>query len=188
MPRVKPATGGCAISPSAIRSPRAACWCAATDPPRMKAFSIPTPANFCGRPRIRAIAAIPAGRAAWPGRCTASPPATNTAATRISCETAQACADYYITHTPADGIPPWDFNAPVENRTLLDTSAAAICAAGLLRLCRLEPDPMKGHLYWSTAVQILRSLCREAPGQVGPQMGRNPQRRRVSRPQGIGRG
>ena len=27
-------------------------------------------------------------------------------------ETAEACADYYITHTPADGVPPWDFNAP----------------------------------------------------------------------------
>ncbi len=62
-------------------------------------------------------------------------------------------------HSPTDGIPPWDFNAPVENRTLLDTSAAAICAAGLLRLCRLVPDSLKGHLYWSTAVRILRSLC-----------------------------
>src|SRR3989442_10638103 len=29
-------------------------------------------------------------------------------------ETAQACADYYITHTPADGVAPWDFNAPPE--------------------------------------------------------------------------
>src|SRR5262249_10687795 len=74
-------------------------------------------------------------------------------------ETAQACADYYISHSPADGIPPWDFNAPVENRTLLDTSSAAICVAGLLRLCRLEPDSLKAHLYWSTAVQILSALC-----------------------------
>ena len=74
-------------------------------------------------------------------------------------ETAQSCADFYIQHCPHDGIPPWDFNAPAENRTLPDTSSAAICAAGLLRLCRLVPDSMKGHLYWSTAVQILRSLC-----------------------------
>ena len=57
-------------------------------------------------------------------------------------------------------IPPWDFNAPAENRTLLDTSAAAICAAGLLRLCRLEPDSLKGHFYWSTAVQILRRCAK----------------------------
>ncbi len=74
-------------------------------------------------------------------------------------QTAEACADYYITHTPANGVPPWDYNAPPENRALLDTSAAAIAASGLLRLCRLVNDPMKGHLYWSTAIHILRTLC-----------------------------
>jgi len=74
-------------------------------------------------------------------------------------DTAQSCADFYIQRCPPDGIPPWDFDAPVENRTLLDTSAGAICAAGLLRLCRLVPDSLKGHLYWSTAVQILKALC-----------------------------
>jgi unsaturated chondroitin disaccharide hydrolase len=74
-------------------------------------------------------------------------------------ETAQACADYYITHTPADGVAPWDFNAPLESRKLLDTSAAAIAASGLLRLCRLITDPLKGHLYWTTAIRILRTLC-----------------------------
>jgi unsaturated chondroitin disaccharide hydrolase len=74
-------------------------------------------------------------------------------------QTAEACADYYITHTPANGVPPWDFNAPPENRTLVDTSAAAVAASGLLRLCRIVNDPMKGHFYWSTAIQILRTLC-----------------------------
>jgi unsaturated chondroitin disaccharide hydrolase len=73
--------------------------------------------------------------------------------------TSEACADYYITHTPADGVPPWDYNAPIENRILVDTSTAAIAASGLLRLCRLIADPIKGHLYWSTAIHILRSLC-----------------------------
>ncbi len=73
--------------------------------------------------------------------------------------TAQACADYYISHTPADGICPWDFNAPPESRRLLDTSAAAIAASGLHRLCRMVADPVKGHFYWSTAQHILRSLC-----------------------------
>ncbi|MEO8025815.1 MAG: glycoside hydrolase family 88 protein [Bryobacteraceae bacterium] len=74
-------------------------------------------------------------------------------------ETAEACADYYISHTPSDGVPPWDFDAPIESRTLLDASTAAIAAAGLFRLCRIAPDPMKGHLYWSTAVRILKTLC-----------------------------
>jgi unsaturated chondroitin disaccharide hydrolase len=73
--------------------------------------------------------------------------------------TAEACADYYITHTPADGVPPWDYNAPPENRSLVDSSSAAIAAAGLLRLCRHSGDPMKGHFYWSTAIHILRTLC-----------------------------
>lgn len=74
-------------------------------------------------------------------------------------QTAQACADYYIANTPSDGIPPWDYNAPAETRKLLDTSAAAIAASGLHRLCRLVPDPVKGHFYWCTAQQILRALC-----------------------------
>jgi len=74
-------------------------------------------------------------------------------------ETAEACADYYITHSNSDGMPPWDFNAPPESRKLLDTSSAAIAAAGLLRLCRLLHDPVKGHYYWSTAILILRTLC-----------------------------
>jgi unsaturated chondroitin disaccharide hydrolase len=74
-------------------------------------------------------------------------------------ETAEACADYYITHTSADGVPPWDFNAPNESRKLVDTSAAAIAASGLLRLSRLLHDPVKGHFYWTTAEQILRTLC-----------------------------
>ncbi len=69
-------------------------------------------------------------------------------------ETAEACADYYITHSNSDGVPPWDFNAPPESRKLLDTSSAAIAAAGLLRLCRLLQDPIKGHYYWSTAILI----------------------------------
>jgi unsaturated chondroitin disaccharide hydrolase len=76
-------------------------------------------------------------------------------------ETSEAVADYYITHTGPDGVPPWDFMAPAESRRLLDTSAAAIAASGLVRLCRLIQDPMKGHLYWSTALLILRTLCQK---------------------------
>jgi len=73
--------------------------------------------------------------------------------------TAESCADYYITHTPANGVPPWDYNAPPENRLLVDTSSAAIAASGMLRLCRIVGDPLKGHFYWSTAILILRTLC-----------------------------
>jgi len=74
-------------------------------------------------------------------------------------DTAEGCADYYITHANGDGTPPWDFTAPPDSRKLIDTSTAAIAAAGLLRLCRLLHDPVEGHTYWSTAVLILRTLC-----------------------------
>src|SRR5579871_1867126 len=73
--------------------------------------------------------------------------------------TAAGCADYYVTHASSDGICPWDFNAPPETRSLPDTSAAAIAASGMLRLCRLVHDPVQGHFYWSTAIRILRALC-----------------------------
>lgn len=74
-------------------------------------------------------------------------------------DTAQDCADYFLTHTNSDGIPPWDFQAPPENRKLVDTSAAAIAASALLRLCRMLPDPVKGFYYWSCALHILKTLC-----------------------------
>jgi unsaturated chondroitin disaccharide hydrolase len=74
-------------------------------------------------------------------------------------DTAEQTADYYIAHSPSDGVPPWDFNAPPDSRKLVDTSAAAIMSSGLFRLCRLIQDPLKGHFYWSTANRILRSLC-----------------------------
>jgi len=82
--------------------------------------------------------------------------------------TAEACADYYIAHAPADGVPPWDFNAPPEQRSQGDTSAAAIAAAGLLRLCRLVPDPAKGHFYWSTALWILKTLAGSYLAEADP--------------------
>lgn len=79
--------------------------------------------------------------------------------------TAEACTDYYIAHTPADGVPPWDYNAPPEDRKLLDTSAAAIAASGMLRLSRLLQDPVKGHFYWATGIRILRTLCENHLGK-----------------------
>lgn len=79
-------------------------------------------------------------------------------------QTAEMCADYFITHTPKNGVPPWDYQAPLESRKQVDTSAAAIAAAGLLRLCRLVADPVKGHLYWSAALRVLRTLCEQYLG------------------------
>jgi unsaturated chondroitin disaccharide hydrolase len=74
-------------------------------------------------------------------------------------QTAEACADFYIANTPADGVPPWDFDAPGESRQLLDTSAAAIAASGLLQLGGLSNDLVKGNFYRQTARYILQTLC-----------------------------
>jgi unsaturated chondroitin disaccharide hydrolase len=73
--------------------------------------------------------------------------------------TAEMCADFYLTHAPADGVVPWDFDAPPESRTLLDTSASAIAASGLLRLSAIAIDPSKRARYREMAEWILTSLC-----------------------------
>ena len=83
--------------------------------------------------------------------------------------TAEACADFYIEHTPADGVPPWDYDAPAESRAQVDTSAAAIAASGLFRLGGLCSDPIKGLLYDSLARHILNTLCTKYLPQADPE-------------------
>jgi unsaturated chondroitin disaccharide hydrolase len=73
--------------------------------------------------------------------------------------TAEQCADFYIENTPSDGVPPWDYDAPDESRAQVDTSAAAIAAAGLFRLGGLCSDPIKGLLYDSLARHIVHTLA-----------------------------
>ena len=66
-------------------------------------------------------------------------------------ETAKAAADFYLEHTPTDGVPYWDTGAPglaqmgdyldrpaepFNDHEPVDSSAAAISAQGLLRLGR----------------------------------------------------
>jgi unsaturated chondroitin disaccharide hydrolase len=84
-------------------------------------------------------------------------------------QTAEACADFYIEHTPSDGVPPWDYDAPEASRAQIDTSAAAIAAAGLFRLGGLTADPVKGLLYDSAARHILSTLCTRYLGKSDPE-------------------
>jgi len=83
-------------------------------------------------------------------------------------ETAESCADFYLLQTPADGIPPWDYDAPEESRTLIDTSAAAIAAGGLLRLSGILADRAKAHFYRSAGLRILRNLCQNHAASSDP--------------------
>jgi unsaturated chondroitin disaccharide hydrolase len=68
--------------------------------------------------------------------------------------TAEALATYFVGHSPTNGIPPWDFDAP--GTPPVDTSAAAIAADGLVMLSTVAGT--SGSLYLTDAENILGSL------------------------------
>ena len=84
-------------------------------------------------------------------------------------QTAELCADFYLEHSPADGVAPWDYDAPEESRRQVDTSAAAIAAIGLFRLAGMSADRMKAHLYTQAARKIVDTLCTKHLGQEHPE-------------------
>jgi unsaturated chondroitin disaccharide hydrolase len=91
-------------------------------------------------------------------------------------KTAQASCDFYLEHTPTDGIPYWDTGAPELYRLgnyldrpadvhndfePVDSSAAAIAAQGLLRLGRYlqeHGDPAAGTRYFQAGLTVLDTL------------------------------
>ncbi|MDX2033483.1 MAG: glycoside hydrolase family 88 protein [Blastocatellia bacterium] len=86
-------------------------------------------------------------------------------------ETAMLNADYYLENTPADGVTPWDYDAPEDGplaRAQVDTSAAAISASGLLDLARLTPDRTKARAYRDFALTSLTSLSKQHLGNLTP--------------------
>lgn len=92
---------------------------------------------------------------------------------------ARATCDFYIGHTPTNGIPYWDTGAPnlhqlgdYLNRPAdpyndfepVDSSAAAIGAQGLLRLGKYLLDKGEdeaGKHYWQAGLTVLDSILRE---------------------------
>ncbi len=74
-------------------------------------------------------------------------------------QTAELCADYFLENVPPHGVPPMDFDTPAEETPREESSAAAITAAGMLRLARLTPDRAKGMLYDQAARRILLTLA-----------------------------
>jgi unsaturated chondroitin disaccharide hydrolase len=89
---------------------------------------------------------------------------------------ARATCDFYIEHTPTDGVPFWDTGAPglvhlgdylarpadpFNPHEPVDSSAAAIACQGLLRLGRrltAAGDRQHGERYWAAGLTTLRSL------------------------------
>lgn len=76
-------------------------------------------------------------------------------------ETAEINADFYIERTPAHGVPPWDFDAPADQRHQPDSSAAAVAASGLLDLADFTASRARARLYRDTAFTILETLTGE---------------------------
>jgi hypothetical protein len=77
-------------------------------------------------------------------------------------DTAQALADWFIAHLPADFVPYWDFDAPGIPDEPRDSSAAAIAASGLLELSDRVADLSDREFYLGAAESILASLMSEA--------------------------
>ena len=71
--------------------------------------------------------------------------------------TAQACAEYYIAHTPDHGVPPNDWTEP-NSPYPFESSAAAIAASGLFNLAELAADPARAYLYRHYALNIVDTL------------------------------
>jgi unsaturated chondroitin disaccharide hydrolase len=92
---------------------------------------------------------------------------------------AKATCDFYIEHTPIDGIPYWDTGAPglakmgnyldrpaepYNDFEPVDSSAAAIGAQGLLRLGKYlneKGETESGSRYWQAGLTVLDSLFKE---------------------------
>lgn len=88
---------------------------------------------------------------------------------------AQATCDFYLQHTPWDGIPYWDTGAPglihladyllkpadpYNDYEPVDSSAAAIGAQGLCRLGHYlnAEEPGRGEIYWQAGLQLATRL------------------------------
>jgi len=92
---------------------------------------------------------------------------------------ARAACDFYIDHTPTDGIPYWDTGSPglaqmgdylnrpadpFNEHEPVDSSAAAIASQGLLRLghyLQQRGETKDGARYWQSGMTVLRTLLEQ---------------------------
>ncbi|KAJ5980410.1 hypothetical protein N7481_007708 [Penicillium waksmanii] len=69
--------------------------------------------------------------------------------------TARELADYFIAHLPEDGVPYWDFTAPITEASPRDTSAAVVAACGMLLLYKALKDSSDGDFYLFKAMKLV---------------------------------
>jgi unsaturated chondroitin disaccharide hydrolase len=74
---------------------------------------------------------------------------------------AQQVADVYLKKLPANGIPFWDFNAPITPATPKDASAACITSSALLELSTLVKNKTKAAYYRKQAERMLAALSHD---------------------------
>ena len=90
-------------------------------------------------------------------------------------QASQLCAEYYLDHTDfgpearfGPGVPPNDWDEPSET-TLVESSAAAIAAGGLLNLAAIVQDPAHAERYRRASLTILDTLCTRYLGADDPE-------------------
>jgi unsaturated chondroitin disaccharide hydrolase len=77
-------------------------------------------------------------------------------------------ADFWLSNVGADGVAPWDFDAPPTGRlssSLVDTSASAIAASGLFNLARFAPSAAQRRAYLDCALATVETLADEFLGE-----------------------
>lgn len=74
-------------------------------------------------------------------------------------DAAQRVAAYYLTNTPPDFVPYWDFQAPNIPNAPRDSSAAAITLSALVQLSQLATNMQESATLWGGAHDILESLA-----------------------------
>jgi len=97
----------------------------------------------------------------------------------VMLKAAKATCDFYIDHTPVDGVPYWDTGAPNLHKLgdyldqpanpyndfePVDSSAAAIAAQGLLRLGKYlqqHGEATDGARYWQAGLTVLNTIFDE---------------------------
>ncbi|KAH8807805.1 glycoside hydrolase family 88 protein [Xylogone sp. PMI_703] len=74
-------------------------------------------------------------------------------------DTSCKCADYFLAHLPENGVPPWDFSAPITPDMPTDTSAAVIASYGMVLIHEALTALGESSPYLRGALDILASVC-----------------------------
>jgi hypothetical protein len=76
-------------------------------------------------------------------------------------KTAEDQAEFWMMNTPEAGVPPWDFDAPMDGRLTMmqgDSSAAAVAAVALFQLGRATHDRVRARAYEDAAMRTVATL------------------------------